>query len=97
MPNIKVDGDVWEVRLGEERPRPGVRLVLFFSRPTGQRPYRVVEVAEKRVASAEDLERLSKRELAKLYEESTSLDIPKLRSDEIMDVRRAPPPRSSAS
>ncbi len=97
MPNIKVDGDVWVVRLGEEQPEPGIRLVLFFSQPTGQRPYRVVEVPADRIASQGELERLSKRELLELYEQSTSLDIPKLRSDEVMDVRRTAAPKTSAS
>jgi hypothetical protein len=88
MAHIKVDGDVWKVRLGQERPRPGVRLVLFLCQPTGQRPYRVVEVPEDRFDSQQAVERLSRGELLDLYRQSTSMDIPKLRSDEITDVRR---------
>ncbi len=88
MPNIKVDGDVWKVRLGQERPRPGVRLVLFFNQPTGQRPYRVVEVPEDRFSSQADVEALSRKELLELFEKSTSMDVPVYRSDEVTDVRR---------
>lgn len=88
MAQIKVDGDLWKVRLGQERPRPGVRLLLFFCQPTGQRPYRVVEVAEDRFDSQQAVERLSRNELLDLYRQSTSMDIPKLRSDEVADVRR---------
>ena len=88
MAHIKVDGDVWKVRLGQERPRPGVRLLLFFCQPTGQRPYRVVEVPEDRFDSQQAVEGLSRGELLDLYRQSTSMDIPKLRSDEITDVRR---------
>ncbi|KPK81094.1 MAG: hypothetical protein AMS25_07725 [Gemmatimonas sp. SM23_52] len=88
MAHIKVDGDVWKVRLGQERPRPGVRLLLFLCQPTGQRPYRVVEVPEDRFDSQQAVERLSRGELLDLYRQSTSMDIPKLRSDEITDVRR---------
>jgi hypothetical protein len=88
MANIKVDGDVWKVRLGEERPRPGARLVLFFCQPTGQRPYRVVEVPEDRFASQKELDKLSKKQLLELYQESTSMDVPVYRSDEVTDVRK---------
>ena len=88
MAHIKVDSDVWKVRLGQERPRPGVRLVLFLCQPTGQRPYRVVEVPEDRFDSQQAVEGLSRGELLDLYRQSTSMDIPKLRSDEITDVRR---------
>lgn len=90
MANIKVDGDRWTVRLGDDRRRAGVRVVLFFCQPTGQRPYRVVEVPEERFASQDDLERLSRGELLELYRNSTSLDSPVLRSDEVADVRRYP-------
>ncbi len=88
MAQIKVDGDLWKVRLGQERPRPGVRLLLFFCQPTGQRPYRVVEVPEDRFDSQQAVERLPRNELLDLYRQSTSMDIPKLRSDEVTDVRR---------
>jgi hypothetical protein len=88
MAQIKVDGDRWKVRLGDERPKPGTRLVLFFCEPTGQRPYRVVEVDENRFASQDDIEKLSSKDLLALYKESTSMDVPVYRSDEITDVRR---------
>lgn len=89
MARIKVDGHRWEVRLGQDRPRPGHRVLLFFAQPTGQRPYRVVEVPETRLSSQEAVDRLSRDELLELYRDSTSMDIPKLRSDEIADVRKA--------
>ena len=90
MASIKIDGDVWKVRLGEERPRPGVRLILFFSQPTGQRPYRVVEVPADRFTSQGDVEKLGKKSLMELFERSTSMDVPVYRSDEVTDVRRRP-------
>ncbi len=90
MAKIKVDGDRWTVRLGEDRRRAGLRVVLFFCEPSGQRPYRIVEVPEARFSSQEDLDRLSREELLALYRESTSLDSPVLRSDEVNDVRRYP-------
>lgn len=89
MASIKVDGDVWKARLGQERPRPGVRLVLFLSQPTGQRPYRVVEVPEDRYSSQGDVDKLSKKQLLELYERSTSMDVPVYRSDEVNDVRKS--------
>ncbi|UCC74569.1 MAG: hypothetical protein JSV86_08475 [Gemmatimonadota bacterium] len=88
MTSLKVDGDVWKVRLGEERPRPGVRLVLFLCQPTGQRPYRVVEVPEDSFGSQGDVDKLSRKQLLALYEQSTSMDIPVYRSDEVSDVRK---------
>jgi hypothetical protein len=87
MAQIKTDGDTWKVRLGQDRPRPGVRVVLFFSQPTGQRPYRVAEVPDDRFTSQEDIEKLSNGELLELYQKSTSMDAPVLRSDEVADVR----------
>ncbi len=98
MVTIKADGDRWKVRLGQDRPRPGVRVVLFFCATTDQRPYRVVEVPEDRFDTQEDVERLRREELMELYRESTSLDFPKVRSDEATDVRRrsARPPQSSS-
>lgn len=80
---IKADGDRWRVRLGEDRPHPGVRVVLFFCETTDQRPYRVVEIPEKRFASQADLDRLPNRDLLELYRQSVSLDYPHQRSDEV--------------
>lgn len=88
MATIKADGDRWRVRLGKDRPRPGIRVVLFFCETTDQRPYRVLEVPEDRFELQDDLESLSRTELRQLYRQSTSLDSPKIRSDEAADVRR---------
>ncbi len=88
MATIKADGDRWKARLGRDRPRPGYRVVLFFCETTDQRPYRVVEVEETKFATQEDVEKLSKAKLGELYAQSTSLDVPRLRSDEIQDVRK---------
>ncbi|UCF20363.1 MAG: hypothetical protein JSU87_02860 [Gemmatimonadota bacterium] len=88
MATVKIDGDVWKVRLGQDRSRPGSRLVLFFCQPTGQRPYRVVEVEENLLTSQDDLERLSRKQLLDLYQRSASMDAPVYRSDELTDVRR---------
>ncbi len=88
MPSIKADGDRWKAKLGLDRPRSGQRVVLFFCESTNQRPYRVVEVAEARFESQADLEKISAAELKELYARSTSLDAPKLRSDERADLER---------
>jgi len=76
MAHIKIDGDRWKVRLGEDQPKPGVRVVLFFCEPTGQRPYRVVEVPEDQFASQDDLEKLSGKELLGLFQRSVSMGLP---------------------
>lgn len=86
---IKADGDLWRVRLGQDRPHPGVRVVLFFCETTDQRPYRVVEVPESRFTSQTDLERLSDKDLLELYRQSVSLDYPHFRSDEVATGVRA--------
>jgi len=65
-----------------------MRVVLFFCEPTGQRPYRVAEVAEERFTSQNDIEKLSRADLLELYRNSTSMDAPVLRSDEVADVRK---------
>jgi hypothetical protein len=72
MAHIKIDGDRWKVRLGE-RPRPGIRLLLFFCEPTGQRPYRVAEVREDPFTSQEDIDRLPRKELINLFRQSRSM------------------------
>lgn len=82
MPTIKADGDRWYARLGQDRPRPGTRVVLFFCQTTDQRPYRVVAVAEDRFSSQADVDKLTRDELMELYRGSTSLDAPVVRSDE---------------
>lgn len=73
---IRIDGDRWKVRLSEEPPLPGLRAVVFFPVTTDQRPYRVVEVEEGRVAGAQELEALSERELEELYREASSMGFP---------------------
>ncbi len=65
-----------------------MRVVLFFCEPTGQRPYRVAEVPEERFTSQNDLDKLSRADLLELYRNSTSMDAPVLRSDEVADVRK---------
>lgn len=70
---IVTDGDRWSVRVGDRREAPGVTTVLFFCETTDQRPYRVAEVPDGRVADAEDLEALSDRELVELYRASGSM------------------------
>lgn len=70
---IEADGDRWVVRVGERREAPGTTTVLFFCETTDQRPYRVAEVSEERVADADDLEALSERELTELYRGSGSM------------------------
>lgn len=70
---IEADGDTWVVRVGERREAPGVTTVLFFCETTDQRPYRVAEVPDDRVAGADDLEALSERELTELFRESGSM------------------------
>lgn len=70
---IEADGDTWVVRVGERREAPGVTTVLFFCETTDQRPYRVVEVPDDRVADAGDLDSLSERELRELYRDSGSM------------------------
>lgn len=73
---IRIDGDRWKVRLSQERSEPGVRGVVFFPVTSDQRPYRVVEVEEGRVAGPDDLEALSERELEELFHEASSMGFP---------------------
>ena len=73
---IRIDGDRWRVKLGEERPRSGRRAILFFPVTSDQRPFRVVEVEVDRVPGPDALEALSERELLRLYRESSSLGVP---------------------
>jgi len=70
---IEADGDTWIVRVGERREAPGITTVVFFCETTDQRPYRVTEVPDDRVADADDLEALSERELTELFRDSGSL------------------------
>lgn len=70
---IEADGDTWMVRVGERREAPGVTTILFFCKTTDQRPYRVTEVPDDRIADADDLEVLSEREILELYRDSGSM------------------------
>ena len=74
---VRIDGDRWRVKLGEEPPRAGRRAVVFFPVTCDQRPFRVVEVDEERISGPEALEALSERELVRLFEESSSLGAPR--------------------
>lgn len=73
---IRVDGDRWSVRLGVEPPARGVRTLVFFPETCDQRPFRVVEVPEERVASEEALDALPERELRELYRQASSMGFP---------------------
>lgn len=74
---IRMDGDRWRVKLGEESPRAGRRAVLFFPTTCDQRPFRVVEVPEDLIGDEAGLEGLSERELRELFRDSTSMGVPK--------------------
>lgn len=73
---IRIDGDRWKIRMSRERAGPGRKAVVFFPETTDQRPYRVVEVPADRVASTEELEALSERELEELFHEARSMGFP---------------------
>lgn len=73
---IRIDGDVWKVHLSKHPPHPGVQAVVFFPVTSDQRPYRVVEVSEDRIAAEEDLEAVSDRELQEMYDGSSSMGYP---------------------
>lgn len=74
---LRMDGDRWRVKLGEEPPRAGRRALLFFPVTCDQRPFRVVEVEEDRVPDDSGLEALSERELRELFHQSSSMGVPK--------------------
>lgn len=74
---LRMDGDRWRVKLGEEPARIGRRAILFFPVTCDQRPFRVVEVEEDRISDEEGLEALSERELRQLFHESSSMGVPK--------------------
>lgn len=74
---IRIDGDRWKVRPSRQRARPGRRAVVFFPVTCDQRPYRVVEVDEDRLAGDEPVASLSDRELRELFRSSRSMDFPR--------------------
>lgn len=77
---IEADGDTWVVRVGEHREAPGVTTIVFFCKTTDQRPYRVIEVPDDRIADARDLEALSEHELTELFRDSGSMGAAEERS-----------------
>jgi hypothetical protein len=72
----KADGDAWSVRLGEASEREGFRTLLFFCVTTNQRPYRVVEVPENRLADQEAVNELDDGALEELFRTSRSMGYP---------------------
>lgn len=74
---LKADGDAWSVRLGEASEREGFRTLLFFCVTTNQRPYRVVEVPEERLADQDSLGELDDAALAELFRASRSMGFPR--------------------
>lgn len=73
---LRADGDTWSVRLGEQAERDGFRTLLFFCETTNQRPYRVVEIPEERLAGEDDLSALDDAAIAELFGASRSLGYP---------------------
>lgn len=74
---IRLDGDTWSVRLSRHPPGPETQAVVFYPVSCDQRPYRVVEVPEERLAGAGDLEAMSERELRELFDASSSMGFPR--------------------
>ncbi len=74
---LKADGDTWSVRLGETSEREGFRTLLFFCVTTNQRPYRVVEVPENRLADQEAVNELADGALEELFRTSRSMGYPR--------------------
>lgn len=77
---IEADGDTWVVRVGEHRETPGVTTIVFFCKTTDQRPYRVIEVPDDRIADADDLEALTQHELTEMFRDSGSMGAAEERS-----------------
>ena len=73
---FKADGDAWSVRLGEPSERERFRTLLFFCVTTNQRPYRVVEVPENRLADQEVVNELADGALEELFRTSRSMGYP---------------------
>ncbi len=72
----RADGDAWSVRLGEASEREGFRTLLFFCMTTNQRPYRVVEVPEDRLADQEAVNALDDAAVDELFRASRSMGYP---------------------
>lgn len=73
---FKADGDAWSVRLGETSGREGFRTLLFFCVTTNQRPYRVVEVPEERLADQAAVDKLDDASVEELFRASRSMGYP---------------------
>ena len=73
---FKADGDAWSVRLGEASEREGFRTLLFFCVTTNQRPYRVVEVPEERLADQAAVDKLDDAAVEELFRASRSMGYP---------------------
>ena len=73
---FKADGDAWSVRLGEASEREGFRTLLFFCVTTNQRPYRVVEVPEERLADQETVDEMDDAAVEELFRASRSMGYP---------------------
>ena len=73
---LKADGDTWSVRLGETSEREGFRTLLFFCVTTNQRPYRVVEVPEERLADQAAVDKLDDASVEELFRASRSMGYP---------------------
>lgn len=74
--HIRIDGDRWKVRLSRQRSGPGRQAVVFFPVTCDQRPYRVVEVDEARLAGDDPLSSLSDQELREMYRSGSSMGFP---------------------
>jgi hypothetical protein len=72
----RADGDAWSVRLGEASKREGFRTLLFFCVTTNQRPYRVVEVPDDRLADQEAVNELDDAAVDELFRASRSMGYP---------------------
>lgn len=74
---LKLGGQTWTVRIGEDPPSPDVQLLVFFCLTSGQRPYRVVQVARDRIPDQAMLDRMPADDLGDLFEASGSMDFPR--------------------
>lgn len=71
---IKADNDTWQATLDSSSMRYG-RNVVFLCVSNGQRPWRVVRVDEDEIATPEDLEALSAKDLRVLFDRSESMNV----------------------
>lgn len=71
--SYKANGESWDVSLSEERPREGVRPLIFRCTSNTSRGWRVVEVPDSEY-TPERMEELSTSELDALFERSQPFD-----------------------